>query len=87
MAGLVWSVVEWPRSPMRRLIDVGSLASLVELIVDISDAGVVSVPLVVERVQLPVLSLVDLSHSLVQEIPSLEVILHSGRSSRMTSSS
>jgi len=55
--------------------------------VDISDAGVVSVPLVVERVQLPVLSLVDLSHSLVQEIPSLEVILHSGRSSRMTSSS
>jgi len=87
MAGLVWSVVEWPRSPMRRLIDVGRLTSLVELIVDISDAGVVGVPLVVERVQLPVLSLVDLSHSLVQEIPSLEVILHSGRSSRMASSS
>lgn len=60
---------------MRRWVEGRSWRTLVEFVLAIRDARVCCVPLVVERVQLPVLALVYLRHGLVQEVLRPEVVL------------
>lgn len=63
-----------------------SRSALMQFVLAVRDARVRCVPLVVQRVQLPVLALVYLGHGLVQEVLRPEVVLVARRPSREASS-